>query len=542
MIDVLLKILRTTTLSLAGMVVFTSTALAQSIPIAPIPGPGTIPVDGVTAPDPANPPPLPLLYNTPFTLVIPVVGSRMLNTVNPGDATLVLRLTATITNAWYDACAPYADHADPLTFTSEPRRPVHERTVENCNIAIVYSSLPVVNSLLPQFADDWTAMVDAIDIDLQNNLEHQEAARIGYEAGLAVMNSRLHDGMNQLGDEDGSIYNLQPYADYTDYRPPNSAYRLWFPKFWQPAVVTEGNGLFSVQQFVTPQMEFTAPFLTAHPNLSAPRPDRSYDVGFLGWPRSDYVAQTDEVLHESATLDDVKKMTAELFEDKINSLGLSIAIASAQQGLTLQEFLEVDFLVNAAAFDTAIVIWKEKRRWNAVRPFSSIRYLYGHQTITAWGGPRQGTVTDITGNEWRSYLNVANHPEYPSATASFCAAHATASRLYLDDYSTSPTNPDGNTLDWLVAFDVGSSFVEPGFTPAATRNPLQGDPRSNPQSFELHYATWDDLREDCGLSRFWAGVHFLDAVPAGQAIGDIVGEDSYDFLKPYFEGTADPHY
>ena len=483
---------------------FAAPAQAQNIPIAPIPEPGSI--------QPGEPV---LSDTTPFSLVIPVVGSRALNTVKPGDATLVLRLTATITNAWYDACAPYDEKADGLVFQTD-RRPAAERTTRNCDIALVYSSLPVVESLLPQWSEDWAGMVDALDVDLDDPVQ-RTAADIGLAAGEAVMQARLGDGMNQLGDEDGTIYNRLPYADYTEYRPRNTAYRLRQPRHWQPAFVTNGNGLFSIQQFVTPQMEFTRPFLTAHPHLKAPPPWKSYAVTPAGVPRRQYVAQAREVLDVSARLTEQQKMVAEVFEDKINSLGLSIAVASFQQGLTLQEFLQVDFLVNAAAFDTAIVIWKEKRRYDAVRPFSAIRYIYGHRRLTAWGGPGQGTVNDITGNEWRSYLNVANHPEYPSATASFCAAHATASKLYLAARN-SASNPDGNTLGWQVSRAAGSSFVEPGVTPA--------------NDLTLTFETWDQLREECGLSRLWGGVHFFDSIPAGQDIGDVVGEAATTSSSP----------
>ena len=512
MTDRLVRTLRRMVLACVGTLALSTPALAQNPPIAPIPAPGTI--------QPGEPI---LSDTTPFSLVIPVAGTRILNVVNPGDATLVLRLTATITNAWYDACAPYDDHADGLIYHTT-RRPAVERTTRNCDIALVYSSRPVLDSLLPSFEADWDAMVDALNVDLSDP-EQAMAATIGEAAGQAVMAARLQDGMNQLGDEDGSVYNLKPYADYTGFRPRNTAYRLRDPRKWQPAIVTSGNGLFSVQQFVTPQMALTAPFLTAHPHLTAPRPNRSFAVFRNGTPKPPYIQQTDEVLTASANLTETQKVTAEVFEDKINSLGLSIAVASFQQGLTLQEFLQVDFLVNAAAFDTAIVIWKEKRRYNAVRPFSSIRLIYENQQVTAWGGPGQGTVSDITGDEWQSYLPVANHPEYPSATASFCAAHATASKLYLAARND-PSNPTGNTLDWSAFRAAGSSFVEPGITPAADAT--------------VTFATWDDLKNDCGLSRYWSGVHFLDSIPAGQAIGDVVGAAGYHFLVPYFDGTALP--
>ena len=185
-------------------------------------------------------------------------------------------------------------------------------------------------------------MIAALQVDL-NDPEQARAARIGLAAGEAVVASRLQDGMNQLGDADGSRYNRKPYADYTGFKPFNSAYWLWDPRFWQPAIETANNGLFSVQQFVTPQMEFTQPFLTAHPKLRARRPRKSYAVNRRGKPRAPYIAQADEVLEVSANLTDEQKMTAELFEDKIDSLGLSSATASAQLGYSLFDYLEVNF-------------------------------------------------------------------------------------------------------------------------------------------------------------------------------------------------------
>lgn len=42
-------------------------------------------------------------------------------------------------------------------------------------------------------------------------------------------------------------------------------------------------------------------------------------------------------------------------------------------------FVQADFLANLAAYDAGIVIWQEKARWNAVRPFSAISHIYGDQ-------------------------------------------------------------------------------------------------------------------------------------------------------------------
>ena len=41
------------------------------------------------------------------------------------------------------------------------------------------------------------------------------------------------------------------------------------------------------------------------------------------------------------------------------------------------KFNQVELMSTMAMFDTMIIVWKEKRRWDAVRPFTAIKYLYG---------------------------------------------------------------------------------------------------------------------------------------------------------------------
>ena len=175
--------------------------------------------------------------------------------------------------------------------------------------------------------------------------------------------------------------------------------------------------------------------------------------------------------------------------------------------------MHYDLLTNLAAFDTGIVIWNEKTRYDAVRPFTAIRHIYGNSPVTAWGGPGQGTVTDLPASQWRSYLPVADHPEYPSASAAFCAAHAQSSRLYLGS----------DSLGWSFEVPAGSSVIEPGHTPQT--------------DITIGWDTWSEFEAECGMSRFWAGVHFPAAIPAGQAIGTEVGTRAYNYLMGYIQGT-----
>jgi hypothetical protein len=123
--------------------------------------------------------------------------------------------------------------------------------------------------------------------------------------------------------------------------------------------------------------------------------------------------QAGAVLAVSAALTDHQKMLAEMFDNKLFSIGLSALVVAQSRGFTFDEFVRYDFLTNVAAFDGGIATWNEKHRYDAVRPFSAIRYLYDDRPVTAWGGPGKGTVSDLPASQWLSYLNTADHPEYP---------------------------------------------------------------------------------------------------------------------------------
>lgn len=448
--------------------------------------------------------------NAPIEVIVPTVIPPIFGTVSPvaNDATLVLRITAMITNAWFDAIAPY--HPTAVGVYSQLGRQPAQADNTNKNIAIFYASYRVLNSLLPQHTQDWRGMLQSVGLDPDDNQQNADnAIGIGNSAGTAVVAARLHDGMNQLGDEGGQNFHRQPYADYTGYRPVNTAYMLSNPSRWQPRVLTAGNGIFRVQQFVTPQMGQTTPYSIKNLNPLKALPPVHSNHNHPG-----YKQQVDQVLAASAALTDHQKMMAELFDNKLFGLGFSALFVSLARGLTLDEFVQYDFLTNAAAFDVAIVVWKEKVRFDAVRPFSAVRHVYGNSHVTAWGGPGQGTVSNIPASQWRSYLGDADHPEYPSGSSAFCAAHAEASRRYFNS----------DDLGWSVDAPAGSSRIEPGVTPS--QNITLGP-----------WATWTEFEQQCGLSRLWGGVHFMPAIESGWDLGRKVGALAHTFVQSHIDGN-----
>lgn len=451
--------------------------------------------------------------NAAVEIVIPTIAPFVFQDISPsgGDATLVLRLTTLVTNSWFDATAPYHPTAVGV-YSRLGRRPEAESSDNtNMNIALLHASYRVLAFYLPARVPVWRQMlIDAgLDPD-DDSTDPTSPVGIGNLAGLAVVEGRANDGMNQLGFDAGRDFNPQPFEDYTGYTPVNTPFELKNPSLWQPDIQRQGLGLYKIQKFVTPQYAFVEPYSYNNPRrFRVPPPRNSFHRRFAA-----YKQQADEVIAASANLTDVQKLKAELYDDKIASLGFSAVFAALSQGLSLLEFIHLDFLTNMAAFDAGIFVWQEKARHDGVRPFSAIEYIYGDAPLTAWGGPGRGTVDDIPADEWKSYLEEADHPEYPSASTCFCAAHTQSARLYLGN----------DMLGYPVVRPAGSSRIEPGVVPA--------------EDTTIVFSTWTEFNDDCGQSRVWAGVHFQAAIDESRKVCDVFGDMAHDYLQTLVDGTA----
>ena len=447
--------------------------------------------------------------NIGIEVIIPTVIPALFQTTSPNDAPIILRHTTLITNAWFDAIAPYHPTAKGV-YTRLSNRPPAEATTRNKNIAMAYATYRLLNRLMPRFATDWRQMLVSVGLDPDNaSTDVTTPIGIGNVAGTAVATARERDGMNQLGDEGGRVYDLRPYADYTGYVPVNTPWKLSNPSRWQPLFTTPGNGTFFGQQFAAPQWGATVPYSYGNPApFGAPPPIDSNHHRHQA-----YAAQADEVMDAQANLTDYQKMVAEHFDNKITGLGFAALFIAQTRNMSLDEFVHYDFLTNMAAFDGGITTWRDKYLYDTVRPVTAIRYLNRGRTIAGWAGPGRGVVNDLPANEWRSYLNTANHPEYPSGSSCFCAAHAQASRRYLGS----------DQFGWSVAKAGGSSVIEPGVTPAS-------DIVLGP------WETFTEFEEECGMSRLWGGVHFSASIEEARNSCRQVGDKAFEFLQRKLAG------
>ncbi|MEV0776493.1 DUF6851 domain-containing protein [Streptomyces sp. NPDC050428] len=442
--------------------------------------------------------------------------------IAPMDVTVLHRFIHLSTTAWFDAVAPY--HPTAVGVHSRlGRRPSGEAaTNRNKNIAGLYASYRVIQGVEPGREPSFRELLIAVGLDPDDgSADRSSPVGIGNLAGKAVVAAAERDGMNQLGDE-GRRYNGKPFEDYTGYKPVNTAYKLANPSRWQPKLGPHNRrlgggagdqGIFVVQHFVTPQMRLTKAHTFRDPSQFRLDPPRHTDHTRV----RDYKYSADEILEASAALTDKQKVTSEFFDNKILGLGTSVAAAALahEDRLDLDGWVHLLFTNTVSLFDTLIAIWHHKTMYDTVRPFSAVRHVYGSAAVTAWGGPGKGTVNDIPAEEWSSYLNVGDHPEYPSGSTTLCSAQAQAVRRFFGD----------DVLNLNYTAPAGSSLVEPELTPA--------------REVKLHYATWTDFVQECAISRVWGGVHFKKTVERSVDFGAQFGDLAYEFVQRQVKGDVD---
>ena len=276
------------------------------------------------------------------------------------------------------------------------------------NIATLYASYHSLRGMVPHREAVWLSMLTDFGLDPTAGMDDTTTpAGIGSAAGIGAVQARLNDGFNQLGG----------YANNTDYVPVNSANELVDAGRWQPALIRNRLGSYVSQTFVTPQMANVEPYSAMNPrDFRMPAPSASDPSN-----ADAYKAQVDVLLEASANLTDEQKMMAELFDNKIVALGFSFIHRAIAQQISPMDFARGDWITMGALLDAMTVVWQEKTRYDAVRPFSAIAHVYGDEMVTAWGGPGMGTI-EIPANQWQSYIPAADHPEYPSASTCSCVA------------------------------------------------------------------------------------------------------------------------
>ena len=457
--------------------------------------------------------------NAMYGVVLPHVAGWLRQDVSPNvnDAPFIFRYGVLLTNAAFDAVAPYHPTAVGV-YSRMEHRPASE-SADNLlpNTAIMYSTYRSMLEFAPDRADEWRYMMtihqldpdddSGLDLDCGRQHDLDSPAAIGNLAAKCVLDARRNDGFNHFGDETPGT----PFGDSTGYRPFNPPNILRDQSRWQPLTIYNDDGTFGVQTFVTPQYANTEPYSDIDPRSFRvlPPTDSNYRN------TDAYLAQVDEVLALTANLTDAQKMEVEYFDNKVRETLFQPALKNIHD---VVKFVQLDFLIHMAEFDSGIITWQEKARYDAVRPVTAIGYLYGDEPVTRWSiaGVEQ---EEVSADRWRSYVNTADHPEYPSASTAFCAAYAEVWRQYagtdtIPDY----VGPNGGIIHGYGDIrPAGSSTIERGVTPVS--------------GVTLSFDSWTDFENRCAASRVLSGTHFWPAVEVSIATGNAAGAAAFEYWE-----------
>jgi hypothetical protein len=218
---------------------------------------------------------------------------------------------------------------------------------------------------------------------------------------------------------------------------------------------------------------------------------------------------------------------------------------------------------NGAVHDAAVAAWGIKRRFDAERPISAIRYmadsatpasdrlpledglvetitsettmpgarhaaLVGHEgevAVLAWPGQPADPTTQYSGAQWilgATWVPYQKSTFVTPAFASYISGHSTFSRAaaeVLSRFTGSPYFPGGR-----------GEFVAP-------RDAFLKFERGPTTDVVLQWTSYFDAANEAGLSRRWGGIHIEADDYTGRRIGHWVGIGAFDKAARYFAGS-----
>lgn len=435
----------------------------------------------------------------------------MINVTAGMGVLMQLRSIKLVSQSRYEALCVYHSKCKGYYLGGSLRRPASEHTNYNRNVAMAYAMHKIIGDLAPNFKNGANAVMLSLGLDPANTTEDVNSPiGVGNYIARKMIAEYHDDGANQLGNVGPKNtvvqWNRMNYSDYTQYEPKNLWYKIKDPDAWQPLVVTAAKDKPAAQTYYGAQFAKMKTFAD-YSDVKAVRQDDKWEDD-----HDKYIEKTRFVMDTQVSLTDEQKLLCEYFDNKAFGFRLLGDHIVEKYGNNSLEFHTVfNMLVNTAAGDTFAPIWREKTKFDAARPYTAVRFLYGKKNIQGWGGPGKGIVT-MKGTEWQSYLPTDFFSDYPSGTSAFSTAWVQAAKMFLNS----------NDLDFSLTIPVGGSMIEPGFTPKVPTT--------------LHFPTLDYVGEIGPFTRVLAGVHFAPATVEGARLGKIIGSRTYNKLMDLYAG------
>ncbi|GMH42573.1 hypothetical protein BSKO_10492 [Bryopsis sp. KO-2023] len=395
---------------------------------------------------------------------------------------------------------------------------------ETPGIMFAYSLMRAMEREFPEATDSYKEIMKEAGFDPEDrSTDMSTAIGMANVIGTRLADWMANDGWNSLGDLSRSEFR-QRFEDYTGYTPVNPPWSLNYPLRWQPLTQADSKiGRFTVQTHVVPFLGQVRPLLITEEEVEsrkAPMPYENMDSKELsGKDKETMDALVKDLFEISANLTPKQRFLARWWDNKLLSVGFFLAMHNSTEVFDPSFSARWGLGEMLAEYDAMIVVWKEKRRIDAVRPETIIANFYNDEEVTAYV-PKEGKAKTIKAGDWEPIIPTQPHSEYPSASASLCTAFADQAELMMKEHM------EAKNLDKEVpfVFKLDTFVFPPGFDFEGTK--------------EIRFETMKEAAESCGQSRLWAGVHFGPSVPAGEKLAEGIGQKAYDFVKKLAEGEV----
>lgn len=177
------------------------------------------------------------------------------------------------------------------------------------------------------------------------------------------------------------------YKDYTNFVPVNSEFAVTDPRYWQPLLISDGNGIITYQGHIAPQIALVNTISTDPSNPAFVSKLSTARASTLENYATNVLPLLNDVLQINANLNDKTKIQAEFYNNKGLSYIPALKFIGQSKGLSLDDYVFTAFTLSISVYDAALFAWKNKIRVNSVRPITTAKILYGNNPLpAAWGG------------------------------------------------------------------------------------------------------------------------------------------------------------
>ncbi|MFH6602513.1 vanadium-dependent haloperoxidase [Maribacter algicola] len=424
--------------------------------------------------------------------------------------TITSRYLGLIFVSIFDAWSRYDENAVPVYLKNVDRRPAKEHSIGNKEIAISYAAFGAMKEYYYSDTEMFRKLMVELGLDPDNvSMDPNTPEGIGNLAAKAVIEARKNDGSNQYGEVEGS--NGEPYFDYTNYNPVNTADLNTDINRWQPKYFSDGKGGQYAPGCLTPFWQHVKPITLKSADQFRPGPPPMVGSEQLE-------KEVKEVIDLQANLTDEDKALVEFMRDgpqSVQQAGHWLKFAqdvSRRDNHTLDEDVKMYFLVEIVAMDAFIASWDSKMFYDYARPYALVHDYYQDQVIKAWGGPGKGVI-EMQGDQWRPYSpDIFLCPPFPSYTS----GHSTISGAC------------GEALRLFTGDDYFGEQVEliPG-------SMTETDSKNFGEPVILKFPTFTETANMAGISRVMGGYHIQADNVAGLQLGRDVAAEAWKFYNSH---------